>query len=109
MVWQAVIDDSGNEPKQHTYILGGFIAPYERWAEFTAAWQTELDAEPPVGVFKFTQARAFKGPFTDWTDDDRNARVMRFAQIARDHASYFISAGIRHQHFEHLIKNRARL
>lgn len=104
MVWQAVIDDSGNEPTQHAYILGGFIGRYEAWSELTAAWQAELDAAPPIGTFKYTQARALKGPWTDFSEDERDARLLRFASLAKTHASFFIHAGIKHAHFQNLIQ-----
>jgi Protein of unknown function (DUF3800) len=106
MVWRAFIDDSGNEPNAEVYVLGGFIAPYERWAAFSDEWQAELERDPTIEYFKFTQARALKGEFDDrkgWTPTLRDSRVQRLAQIAQNHALYHLTAAMRHEHFSDIV------
>ena len=105
MVLQAVIDDSGNEPNQKLYVLGGFLSTQERWAAFSDEWQAVLDRPTPTPLefYKFTQSRALKKQFSDkrgWTDQHRNERVEALARVAVKHAMRRFEVSMRHKDFD---------
>jgi hypothetical protein len=53
---QAAVGDSGSEPQSPIFILGGFIAPADQWARFSAEWKAALDEPPGIAYFKLTEA-----------------------------------------------------
>jgi hypothetical protein len=38
MVLQAFIDDSGSEPQDPVFVLGGFVSQAADWARFSGEW-----------------------------------------------------------------------
>src|SRR6266851_757494 len=64
MPFQAYIDDSGSEPQSPVFVLGGFIAPHEKWASFSEEWQAALDQDPKLEYFKMTEAAHLGGQFS---------------------------------------------
>lgn len=57
MLLQAFIDDSATtNPQQPFFTLAGFISTYDNWANFSIAWQAELDKTPSIKCFKINQA-----------------------------------------------------
>ncbi len=107
MIFQAVIDDSGNEPNQQVYVLGGFLARADAWAAFADQWHAQLlTPDPaPLGFYKFTQSRALKGQFSDWTEDARNTRVQALAKVVSNFALRRFEVSLRHEHFNQYVRS----
>src|ERR1700730_1812044 len=107
MVFQVFIDDSGSEPQSPIFVLAGFIASHEKWATFSVDWQAELDKSPKLDYFKMNEAAALRGQFSrekGWSERKRDARVLSFASIARQHAAVRAEATMRHDHFERYVR-----
>jgi hypothetical protein len=100
MVVQAWVDVSGNEPKSGPIIVfGGFLSSYEKWSEFSEAWDAELAKEPRLEYFKMSEAASLSDQFhrrKGWDETKRDARVLQFAWIIRKYAHTRISAWLRH-------------
>jgi hypothetical protein len=99
MVYQAYIDDSGNEPQSPIFVFGGFVASHEQWAKFTDEWQAELERGIPLAYFKMSEAASLRGEFDrrhGWNAEMRDQRVLAFARIVPRFARIRISAWIRH-------------
>lgn len=110
MIFQAVIDDSGNEPNQKVYVLGGFLARADHWAAFTDQWHAQLlRPDPaPLDFYKFTQARALKGQFSEkrgWTTDIRDERSQALAKVVANFAFRRFEVSLKHEHFERYVRS----
>ena len=84
MVLQAYVDDSGNSPDSHAFVLAGFVAPSEAWAKFCDDWQRVLDRPPGVAYFKAAQAFSLNDEFhkkKGWTRKLRDDAVRDFIDI----------------------------
>jgi hypothetical protein len=99
MIFQAWVDDSGNEPQSPIMVLAGFLASYDEWAKFSDAWDEELAKPPKLQYFKMAEAARLRGEFDrskGWDEATRDARVLSFARIIRKYARIRLSAWIRH-------------
>ena len=105
---QAVVDDSGNEPNSHVFVLAGFVAPAANWVALTDEWRAVLDQKPTLEYFKMKEAMRLQDQFDKkrgWTEDLRDDRLMTFTRIIRKHASIRIHAKIQHAHFNKHIRS----
>ena len=101
---QAAVDHSGSEPQSPIFILGGFIAPAEQWARFSAEWQAALDEPPGVAYFKLTEAMSLtsKGEFSrkkGWTEQKRDNRLIELGKIIRKYVAVRIHASVNNENF----------
>jgi hypothetical protein len=108
MVTQACIDDSGNSTNSPVFVLGGFIAAADSWAAFSAEWKAALDAPPALEYFKMKEAARLKDQFhprKGWTDDLRDQRIKRFAEIIQKYALLRVSVAIKNSDFKKYIRS----
>lgn len=93
---QAFADLSqGGQNSPPMLVLGGFIAPAERWAAFSTAWQKVLDLEPKLDYFSYREAERRIDQFSKsrWTEAARDGRVALFRQVIEDYdLTYFAIA-----------------
>lgn len=106
MVLQIYIDDSGNEPAQEMFVLGGVLASAPRWIEFGAEWDAARLESPAIEYFKYTQASRLRGQFDErngWTEELRDERVTKLSELIHTYALARIDVSMRHSHFaEHV-------
>ncbi|MFP5447393.1 MAG: DUF3800 domain-containing protein [Alphaproteobacteria bacterium] len=108
-------DDSGSNANEPMYVLAGFLAPLEAWAEFSDAWRIELDRPRPCGgkgidYFKANEAHRLKAQFEGWSESDRDDRVRALAEIIPKHATNRVSAHISRSEFERaMVRMRAEM
>jgi hypothetical protein len=103
----AFIDDSGSEPSQPVYVLGGFIAPQEYWPQVANAWGLILEREPKIDYFKCSQVWDFeKGEFAMFTPDERRAKVDSFVDALVDFNMVAVSARLRWDDWRQFKKSR---
>jgi hypothetical protein len=82
MALTAYVDDSGSEPSAPLYVLGGVVLPESWWEnEFCPEWQGVLDDSPSIDYFKASEVWDHaKGPFRDFSDEERKQKVRAFAE-----------------------------
>jgi hypothetical protein len=105
---QAVIDDSGSEPQSRIFVLAGFAASANAWANFAVDWRAALDEPPKLEYFKMTEAANFGGQFArdkGWDEAKRDDRLISLTRIINKHACLLIHAAVRNDHFEKYIKS----
>lgn len=103
---QAFIDDSGSEPTGGSFVLGGLIAPVDRWIEFVPAWDACLKQDPPLAYFKAAEAHGLSGEFDGgWTRPLIEQRMMELADIVAKHAQYRIHCVMHWHHFNGYLKD----
>jgi hypothetical protein len=82
MAMFAYIDDSGSDPSQPLYVLGGLILPEETWAIFADDWKHVLGSDPAIEYFKGSEVwDKQKGPFAALTTRERSAKVDALADV----------------------------
>jgi hypothetical protein len=86
-VLQAWFDESGKTASDENlaYILAGFVARKRNWQTFTDEWQKELDRRPQLPFVHAKEAHSLKGPFSGWSKEGRDKRLLKFADIVVSH------------------------
>ena len=108
MVLQAFLDDSGGNEQSTTFVLAGFVAPYEQWAKFADEWKVVLDKPPALDYFKMKEAEGLSGEFAlkkGWDASLRDQRLSDLIDVIRKYAIASIHASIRNDHFEQYLKS----
>jgi hypothetical protein len=103
MALQAFVDDSGNEPQSHIFVLAGFVADSSQWAAFSTDWQVALDEAPKLAYFKMNEAEQFGGQFdpaNGWNAAKRDDRVITLARIIRKHIPEKFYVAVSHASFK---------
>ena len=78
----AYVDDSGSEPSQPVYVLGGLILPEETWRDFATDWNRVLTSNPAIAYFKGSEVwDKRKGPFKDFSTRERAEKVDSLADV----------------------------
>jgi hypothetical protein len=104
---QAYIDDSGSDGGP-IFVLGGFVAPVERWLPFSVEWKAALNQSPALEYFKMKEAARLRDQFDrrkGWTPDLRDERINALSDIITKYASFRLSGMIRHRDFNNYIKS----
>jgi hypothetical protein len=92
----AFIDDSGSEPTQPIYVLGGYVAPVDYWPKVANSWGLVLEAEPPVEGYKASLVWDYhKGPFSHLSTEERRAKVDALVDVISKYNMVAISARLR--------------
>ena len=84
MIINPCIDDSGSDPGQSHFVLGGYLAPAEEWLRFSDEWQTMLDCEPRIRYFKLKEAVRLKDQFRVLENPGQGDHRARFTSELRD-------------------------
>ena len=69
---QAFVDESVEDP---VFLLGGYIAPAERWKLFSNRWREVLELPPRLSYLKMKEAHACRGEFEGWSEPRRDERL----------------------------------
>jgi hypothetical protein len=105
---QAFIDDSGSEPTDPIFVLGGFVSTTDAWTEFTDEWGASLSKDIPIRYFKSTEANGARGEFAirrGWERALIDARVEELSAIAQKHALFRVAAMMRWSDYNCFLKD----
>jgi len=79
MFLKAYVDDSGSDPSQSVFVLGGVVMPNGWWSGYREDWRSVLYSNPRIPYFKASEVWArkpgSKSPFLNFTDDQRRGKV----------------------------------
>jgi hypothetical protein len=103
LVMQAYVDDSIEPP---VFVLAGFVARAEQWAELTARWRETRDKPPRLEYFKMKEAHALQGQFRGWSKADRNTRLAEFVDIIREHVLVAVYSVVHQRDYHNVMKKR---
>lgn len=96
MCLTAYVDDSGSEPSEPTYVLGGVVLPSAWWTRLSEEWSGVLNAHPSIDYFKACQVwDKEKGPFAFFTDDQRMGKVDALVDVLTEYHPMAISCRMR--------------
>jgi len=103
----AFIDDSGSEPTQPVYVLGGYIAPVDYWPSVANGWGLVLEAHPKVESYKASSVWDYqKGPFLHLTAEERRSKVDALIDVVSEHNMVAISARLRWDDWRTFLQDR---
>lgn len=101
---QAFFDDSGNDPSSQFFVLAGYVAPLNTWAEFTASWDKIRCKTPSLEYFKMSEAMALRGKFEGWDHRERSTRVNEFSSVLARANLVRLEVFLERQHFDDFVK-----
>lgn len=78
---RAFTDDSAAQKGDRRLFYAGYLERADAWAKFSEAWDWELGQWPAIKYFKGTEANALDGEFLGWDPAQRDAKVIKLAQI----------------------------
>jgi hypothetical protein len=107
MTLEAFIDDSGNDPNSHAFILAGFVAPSQNWNAFSIEWKNALDRAPGASYFKAAEAYSLNNQFhkrKGWTRELRDNLVTDLTTIVRKHVTAKFAVWVRRADFDKHLK-----
>ena len=92
--YQAFIDDSRTKPSGE-FVLGGHVAPAEKWVAFSGEWEglLPLGTRAKNGKFHFKMAEMAESP-------ERMARVPRFYELIEKYVTLSVSCRMNTDDFE---------
>jgi len=97
----AYVDDSGSEPSQPVYVLGGLILPDTTWSIFSADWDHVLQSSPAIDYFKASEVwDREKGQFANFTTQERIDKVNSFADVVFEYKPLAIACRLEWPIFE---------
>src|SRR5262245_10249084 len=91
VLFKLFVDESGNDPNQSHFILGGYMASVPKWDAFTGAWDGLLESWG-IDCFHMTCAdgrhldKVHRYDYSAWSEPQRDARVSALARIVRRYA-----------------------
>jgi hypothetical protein len=100
LVLQAYLDDSGKE--EPVFMLAGYLATAERWAEFSDSWDAALRADPPISYLKMRDAWGRRGEFAGWTEDLRDAKIRLLLETVARYGLVTLAVVIDHEAYKHV-------
>ena len=80
----AFIDDSAAQTGDKRLVLAGYLSRDDIWFAFEQAWSAELARAPALSHLHMVEAANFRGPFKNWTSEERDRKMLALAGIIRD-------------------------
>src|ERR1051325_10249141 len=102
MALEAYIDDSGSEPSDPFFVLGGFVTQAGDWMTFSKEWDDLLKTPPALRYFKMSEANRLTGEFNrshGWDENLRDIRVDALCEIACNHTRLATHVYLKHEDF----------
>lgn len=87
-------DDSGSEGLGPVFILGGYVAPVEKWKQFSREWSAALSEEPAIAYLKMRHANSLRGEFWGWSVQARNTKLDRLAEVIINNVSLGVASAV---------------
>lgn len=83
----AYFDESGTSGKHLNVTVAGFLGTTYDWMAFSRAWEAELNEPPRIPYLHMTHVidESECSPWFGIAEDDRLARIRRFALLTRGH------------------------
>ena len=101
------VDESGNDGKSTSLVLGGYVLPAENWLAFSCDWKKVLDNAPRISYFKASQAEYGNGEFAGIDQPLRNAKVLELLAVIEKHVPLGLVCWMRFDSWEEILLPRA--
>ena len=83
MMFQAFFDDSGGKGQGRHMAVAGLFGEAQVFAEVADDWDKALRAKYPGAIryFKMDEACHLRGEFSQWREDNRDAKIRQMASV----------------------------
>ena len=78
-------DESSDDPREVACVVAGWVATVSEWDHFSNSWAIVMAADPKIDYFKHYEAKALKGQFSGWSEEDRDAKLRRLVNVLAAH------------------------
>jgi hypothetical protein len=79
LMLEAFFDEASDN--KNDFLMAGWLARFDEWEAFSAAWAKELKLSPAVEYFNHNEAMGNKCQFKGWSDEDRDSKMMALAGV----------------------------
>jgi hypothetical protein len=86
MMLQAALDDSGKDGISPAFVLAGYLGSAKELADLARDWHTLLSREPRLAHIKGYEAFGLHGQFEGWSVAERDACLLEFVELIRQHS-----------------------
>ncbi len=90
----AFIDNSASDVGSRRLFLAGYIHGAESWISFSAAWRAALVHPPAIQYFKMAEAQSLRGQFRQWTQANRDRKLLSLAKVIQDHDPWAVHCSV---------------
>jgi len=93
-VLASYFDDSGSEGLGPVFVLSGYVAPLDKWRQFSREWSAALSEKPAIAYLKMRHANSLRGEFWGWPADARNAKLDRLSEVIINNVSLGVTSAV---------------
>jgi hypothetical protein len=97
------MDESGIHDTSPVLTVAAYVVRRERWQDWTKRWNV---AKRPIKVFHAVDCANFKGEFKGWSEENRDALVIRLLKVINDTDFPGIVIGIHMDEFRKAMAGR---
>ena len=90
----AFVDDSSSDVGDRRLFLAAYINGAGPWIAFNHEWRAALEEPPKLGYLKVAEAQNLSGQFRGWLLADRDAKVLRLANVIAAHRPWSVHCSI---------------
>ena len=110
IVLQIFIDDSGRgQEDAPAFVLAGYIARVQNWANFADRWQRFLTEEPAIEYLKGYDAYHCAGEFAGFSQKERDAKVLKGVRLLNQFTRARIVLRITKRDFDRMLQHEGVL
>jgi hypothetical protein len=104
MIWTAYFDESGTHDESPIMLMGGFLAPAEKWKCFDADYRHLLD-DNGVSYIHGTELLHGKGQYRGWGPKTINALILSVQGLINKHLGFGFISVIRRNDYDEIYKS----
>lgn len=90
----AFVDDSSSDVGDRRLFLAAYINGAGPWVAFGHDWRAALKEPPKLAYLKMAEAQNRSGQFRGWSAADRDAKVLRMANVIAAHRPWTVHCSI---------------
>jgi hypothetical protein len=99
----AFVDDSTSDIGDRRLFLAAYVNAAESWIAFGHDWRTTLAAAPAISYLKMSEAQNLNGQFRGWSATDRDAKVLKLAQVIVKHRPWSIHCSVSRSDYARIV------
>lgn len=90
----AFVDDSASDTGDRRLFLAAYVNGAGPWIDFGREWRAALAEPPSIDYLKMAEAQNLRGEFKGWPAAERDAKILRLAQVIAAHRPWAIHCSV---------------
>lgn len=99
----AFVDDSSSEVGDRRLFLAAYINGADAWIKFGDDWRKSLEEVPRLKYLKMAEAQNLSGQFRGWSAADRDAKILRLANIIAVHRPWSVYCSVSRSDYARIV------